>query len=63
MDLPNFRMLINEFLNKDTDIVLKEAPLILLDNKSDMCMSKNGNNTKHTSHNAKITNLVRNGEN
>ena len=43
-------MLINEFLNKDPEIVPEEAPLIILDSKSAMCMAKNGNYTKHTRH-------------
>ena len=37
-------------LNKDPDIVPEEAPLIILDSKSAMCMAKNGNYTKHTRH-------------
>ena len=41
MALSHFRMLINELFNKDTDIVLEEAPLILLDSKSSMCMANN----------------------
>ena len=43
MALAHFRMLIHEFLKKDPDIVPEEAPLIFLDRKSAMCMSKNGN--------------------
>ena len=50
MALGSFSMLIHELLNKDPDIVPEEYPLILLDSKSDMCMSKNGKYTKHTSH-------------
>ena len=34
-------MFIHEFLNKDPDIVPEEALLIVLDIKSDICMSKN----------------------
>ena len=63
MDLAHFRMLINELLNKDTYIVTYEAPLIVLDSKYAMCMAKNGKDTKHTSHFARIMNFVRNGEN
>ena len=62
MDLAHFRMLINEVLNKDPDIVPKEAPLIVMDRKSAMCMAKNGKNTKHNRHIARIMHLVRNGE-
>ena len=47
MALANFRLLINELLNKDPDIVPEEAPLILLDIKSAMCMAKNGKDTKN----------------
>ena len=49
-------------LNKDKDIVTEEAPLIVLDSKSAMCMAKNGNNTKHTRHIARRMHFVRNGE-
>ena len=38
MALSHFIMLINELLNKDPDIVPEEAPLIVLDSKSAMCM-------------------------
>ena len=62
MDLAHFRMLINEFLNKNSDIVPEEAPLIILGSKYDVCMAKNGKNTKHTTHIAKRMQLVRNGE-
>ena len=40
----------------------KEAPLILLDSKSAMCIAKNGKDTKHTRHIARRMHLVRNGE-
>ena len=42
MALPYFRMLIHELLNKDPDIVTDEDPIIILDNKSSVCMDKNG---------------------
>ena len=38
-------MLINEFLNKDSDIVTEEAALTVLDSKFAMCMAKNGKDT------------------
>ena len=41
MALAHFRMLINELLNKDPDIVPKEAPLIILDSKYDVSMANN----------------------
>ena len=43
-------------------MVPKEAPLIVLDSKSAMCMAKNGKDTKHTRHIARRMNFVRNGE-
>ena len=48
MALAHFRMLIHELLNEDPDMVPNEAPLIVLDSKSAMCMAKNGKDTKHT---------------
>ena len=61
MALAHFRMLIHDLLNKDPDIVPQEYPLIVLDSKSAMCMSKNGKDTKHTRHIARIMYLVKNG--
>ena len=43
-------------------MVQKEAPLIVLDSKSAICMAKNGGDTKHTRQIARIMHLVRNGE-
>ena len=62
MALAHFRMLVHELLNEDPDMVPKEAPFIVLDNKSAVCMAKNGKDTKHTRHIARIMNFVRNGE-
>ena len=62
MALENFRMLVHELLNKDPDMVPKEAPLIVLDGKSAMCMAKTGRDTKHTIHIARRMHVVRNGE-
>ena len=55
-------MLVRELLNEDPDIVPKEAPLLVLDSKSAMCMAKNGRDTKHTRHIARRIHFVRNGE-
>ena len=62
MALSHFRMSINEWLNKNPDIVPEEAPLIVLDSKSTMCISKNGKDTKHTSHITRRMHFVRKGE-
>ena len=62
MALSHFRMLVHELLNEDPDMVPKEAPLIVLDRKSAMCMDKNGRDTKHTRHIARRIHFERNGE-
>ena len=62
MDLAHFRMLLHELLNKYPEIVPYEAPLIVLDSKSDICMPKNGKDTKHTRHIARRMHFVRNGQ-
>ena len=62
MDFTNFRMLVQELLNDDPDMVPKEAPLIVLDSKSAMCMAKNGKDTKHTRQITRRMHFVRNGE-
>ena len=49
-------------MNKDPDIVPEEAPLIILDIKSAVCMDKNGKDTKHTRGIVRRMHLVRNGE-
>ena len=62
MDLAHFRMLIHEFLNKDTDIVPEESPLIVLDSKPAMCMAKNVKDTKDIKHIARRMHFVSNGK-
>ena len=62
MALAHLRMLMNELFNKDPDMVPEEAPLIVLDSKSAMSIAKNGKDTKHTRHIARIMHFVRNGE-
>ena len=49
-------------MNRDPDKVPEEAPLIVLDSKSHMCMANNGKDTKHTRHILGRMNFVRNGE-
>ena len=62
MSLAHFRMLIHEFLNKDPDIVPKEAHPIVLDSKSAMYMYKNGKDIKHTSNIARKIHFVGHGK-
>ena len=62
MVLAHFRMFVHELLNEYPDMFPKEAPLIVLDRKSAMCMAKNGRDTKNNRHIARIMNFVSNGE-
>ena len=62
MDLSHFRILINGLFKNYSDIVPEEAPLIVLDGKSDMWMAKNSKDTKHTIHIARRMHFVRNVE-
>ena len=62
MSLAHFRMLIRELLNKDPDILPEEAPLIVVDSKSAMCMANDGKDTKHSRHIARRMHFVSNGE-
>ena len=48
MAVANVRILNHELLYKDPDMVPKQAPLIILDIKSAVCMDNNGKGTKHT---------------
>ena len=57
MALAHFRMLVNELLNEDQDMVPKEAPLIVLDSKFSICMAKNGKDIKHHRHIARRMNF------
>ena len=61
MALAHFRMLIHKWLNKDTYIVPEEAPPIILDSKSSVCMAKNGKDTKHIRHISRRIHFVRDG--
>ena len=60
MALAHFSMLINELLKNDPDIVPEEAPVILLDIKYVVCISKNGKYTNNTRHISRRVNSVRN---
>ena len=60
MDLAHFRILNNEMLNKDPDMVIEQARLPILDIKSTICMTKNSKYTKQTRHIPRRMNLVRN---
>ena len=62
MALKHFRMLIYEFLNKDQYIVPEEAPLVILDSKSAVCMSNTDKNTKNIRKTSRKVNFVINGE-
>ena len=62
MALAHLRMLIHIFLNKDIDIVLEEAHIILFDKRSAFCMDNNGKYTKNTRHIYIRVHFVTNGE-
>ena len=51
------------FLNKDPDIVPEGDPIVILESKSDVCMTNNEKETKHTRHISRRVYFVRNGEN
>ena len=55
-------MLMNEFLNKNTDKITEKAPLIILDSKSAVCMYNNVMDTKNTRNISRRVHFVRNGE-
>ena len=56
----HFSILIHKLLNEDPDIVPEEGHMIVLDIKYDVCMAKNGKDTKHTRHIASRMHFVRN---
>ena len=58
MALAHFSTLINDFLNKNPDIVLEEVPLIILDSKCAVCMANNTKDTKQTMHIARRVHFV-----
>ena len=62
MSSSHLRMLIHEVLNKDSDIVPEEAPQIILDSQSAICMSNNGKDTKHTRHISRRVHFKKNRE-
>ena len=62
MFLSHFRMLIHELLKSYPDIVPDEAPLIIFDSKSAICMAKNSRGAKHPGHISRRLNFVTNGE-
>ena len=60
--LAYFRILIHDCFCKDPDIVPEDAPIIILDSKSDVCMAKNDKDTNHTRRISRRLYFVRNGE-
>ena len=62
MALSYFSILVHALLKKDQSIVPEEAPLNILDSKSDVCMAKNGKYTKHNRHIYRRVHFVRSDE-
>ena len=58
MALEHFRMLNDEFWDKDRYVIPEQAPLIILDIKSAICVVNNGKDTKHTIHISRRINFV-----
>ena len=55
-------MLNNEQMNKDIYVVTGQLPLIILDSKPAVFMSKNGKDTNHTRHISRSMYPIKNGE-
>ena len=49
-------------MKNNSNIVPEEAPLIILDIKSDVCMAKNGKDTNHTRHITRRIHFLRDSE-
>ena len=61
MALSHFRMLNNQLLNKDSEVVTEQAHIIIVDIKSAICMANNNKYTKHIRNISRRMHLVRNG--
>ena len=59
MDIGHFRILNNEFLDKDPDLVPEQSHLLILDSESAVCMANNSKYVKHTINIARILHLLR----
>ena len=55
-------MLNNDLMNKYPDVIPYQAPPIILDSKSAMCVANNGKHTKHTRQIYRMIHFLRNGE-
>ena len=62
MYLAHIRMLNNELLKKDPDVVIEQPHLIKLYIKSAICIAKNGKDTKHTRKITRRMHFVINGK-
>ena len=62
MTLSNFRIIKNEFLSKYPNVVSEQSPIIILNSKSAVRMTKNGKETKHNRHISIRMHFVRNCE-
>ena len=62
MHFRNSSMRNNELLNKDQYVVSEQAPISILDIKSAIWISKDGNESKYTRHIHIRMHLMRNGE-
>ena len=58
----NFKDVNSSIFEQNPGIVPEESPMIVLYNKSSMCVANNGKDTKHTRHIVRRIHLVRNSE-
>ena len=63
MALAHFRILINELFKKDPNTFPEVAPLIILNRKSDGCMSNDGKGKNYTRQISRRVHFVRYGDN
>ena len=62
ISLAHFRISNNDLIRKHIYVVPEHAPLIILDTKSAVCMTKNGKETKQTRHISRRIHFVIKGE-
>ena len=49
-------------MRQNSYVITEQAPIIIFDSKSDLCMAKDGNYTKHNRHISRRIHFVRNGK-
>ena len=62
MSLAHVVILINELFHKDPDMVTEKDTLSIVDSKSEVCMAKDGKDSKNTNNISIRVHFVGNGE-